>query len=149
LIALTFLLTIEDPERFAHSRDVGPYFGFRPKKRDSGESQPELGISKEGDKMVRWLLVQAAHTNLRRGAPDSDLRRWGMAMLEQKDGEAKKKGQRRGKKKVVVVAMARKLAVLLHRLWVTGEVYDPLYSAKQAARKAKAKAGGKSVKAAA
>jgi transposase len=149
LIALTFLLTIEDPDRFAHSRDVGPYFGFRPKKRDSGESQPELGISKEGDKMVRWLLVQAAHTNLRRGAPDSDVRRWGMAMLEQKDREAKKKGQRRGKKKVVVVAMARKLAVLLHRLWVTGEVYDPLYSAKQAARKAKAKAGGKSVKAAA
>jgi transposase len=96
LIALTFLLTIEDPERFAHSRDVGPYFGFRPKKRDSGESQPELGISKEGDKMVRWLLVQAAHTNLRRGAPDSDVRRWGMAMLEQKDREAKKKGQRRG-----------------------------------------------------
>jgi transposase len=118
LIALTYMLTIEDPQRFTHSRDVGPFLGLQPKQRDSGASQPQLGISKAGDGLLRSLLVQAAHCNLRKGAPDSDLRRWGL--------EKSAKGGKRAKRRALV-AMARKLGVLLHRLWVTGEVYDPLY----------------------
>jgi transposase len=129
LIALTFLLTIEDAGRFEHSRDVGPYLGIRPKQRDSGESQPELGITKAGDKLLRSYLVQAAHCQLRKGAPDSDLRAWGLA----------KAGTGKRAKRRAVVATARKLAVLLHRLWVTGEVYDPEYNRKVRERQ-KAKA---------
>lgn len=120
LIALTFLLTIEDAGRFEHSRDVGPYLGIRPKQRDSGESQPELGITKAGDRLLRSYLVQAAHCHLRKGAPDSDLRAWGLA----------KAGTGKRAKRRAIVATARKLAVLLHRLWVTGEVYDPHYNRK-------------------
>jgi transposase len=135
LIALTFILTIEDPERFEHSRDVGPYLGLTRKQRDSGESRPELGISKAGDQLMRRLLVQGAQCILRQGAPDSDLKAWGMARLPnggKKDG--KKDGRKASKatKKKAVVAIARKLAVLLHRLWVTGEVYDPQYNRKAA-----------------
>jgi transposase len=129
LIGLTFVLTIEDAERFGHSRDVGAFLGLQPKQRESGQSQPELGISKTGDRLLRSLLVQGAHCILRRGAPDSDLRAWGLAKLQSGGKNAKRR---------TIVAMARKLAVLLHRLWVTGEVYDPLYNRK-AARAAKAK----------
>jgi transposase len=130
LIGLTYMLTIEDAQRFQHSRDVGPFLGIQPKQRDSGESQPELGISKTGDRLLRSYLVQAAHCNLRKGAPDSDLREWGL----RKAGAGGKRAKRRA-----LVAMARKLAVLLHRLWVTGEVYDPLYNRKAVeARQAKA-----------
>jgi transposase len=119
LIALTFLLTIEDPERFAHSRDVGPFLGLQPKQRESGDSQPQLGISKCGDRLMRTLLVQAAHCILRKGAPGSDLRSWGLSKTEKGGKNAKRRA---------LVGVARKLAVLLHRLWVTGEVYDPLYN---------------------
>ena len=137
LVALTYILTLEDAERFEHSRDVGPYLGLTRKLRDSGESQPELGISKAGDQLLRRLLVQAAHCILRDGAPDSDLRTWGLTKVEAGAG---KKGSKRRKKKAAV-AVARKLAVLLHRLWVTGEVYDPQYNRKAAeAAKGKGKA---------
>jgi transposase len=137
LVALTYILTIEDADRFEHSREVGPYLGLTRKLRDSGESQPELGISKAGDVLLRRLLVQAAHCILRDGAPDSDLRVWGLTKVEAGAG---KKGSKRRKKKAAV-AVARKLAVLLHRLWVTGEVYDPQYNRKAAeAAKGKAKA---------
>ncbi len=121
LIGLTFILTIEDAGRFAHSRDVGCYLGLQPRQRESGESQPELGISKAGDRLLRSYLVQASHCILRKGSPESDLRIWGLA----KAGSGGKKAKRRA-----IVAVARKLAVLLHRLWVTGEVYDPLYNRK-------------------
>jgi transposase len=126
LIALTFILTLEDAERFEHSRDVGPYLGLTRKLRDSGDSQPELGISKAGDELLRRLLVQAAHCILRQGAPDSDLRAWGLTKVQ---AGASKKGSKKRKKKAAV-AVARKLAVLLHKLWATGEVYDPLYNRK-------------------
>ena len=126
LIALTFILTLEDAERFARSREVGPYLGLTRKLRDSGESQPELGISKAGDMLMRRLLVQAAHCILRDGAPESDLKLWGMTKVQAGAG---KKGSKRRKKKAAV-AVARKLAVLLHKLWVTGEVYDPQYNRK-------------------
>jgi transposase len=123
LIALTYVLTLEDGERFTHSRDVGPYLGLTRQKRDSGEREPELGISKAGDGLLRSLLVQGAHCILRKGAPESDLREWGL-------GKAGKGGKRA--KKRAVVAVARKLAVLLHHLWVTGEVYDPHHNRKAA-----------------
>jgi transposase len=133
LIALTFILTLDDATRFAHSRDVGPYLGLTPRKHDSGESQPELGISKAGDGLLRSLLVQGAHCMLRKGAPESDLRAWGLEKIGN--------GGKRAKKRAIV-GVARKLAVLLHRLWVTGEVYDPQYNRK-AAEAAAAKAKGK------
>jgi transposase len=129
LIALTYILTIEDAERFAHSREVGPYLGLTRQLKDSGESQPELGISKAGDQLLRRLLVQGAHCILRQGAPECDLKAWGMGMLQTSGKKVSKK-----RKKKAVVAVARKLAVLLHRLWVTGEVYDPHYNRKAAAK---------------
>jgi transposase len=136
LIALTYILTIEDAQRFEHSRDVGPYLGLTRKQRDSGDSEPELGITKAGDQLLRRLLVQGAHCILRQGAPDSDLKAWGMARQQNggKDGGKNGKNQKGSKnaKKKTIVAIARKLAVLLHRLWVTGEVYDPQYNRKAA-----------------
>jgi transposase len=135
LIGLAFVLTLEEADRFEHSRDVGPYLGLTPKQRESGESQPELGISKAGDGLLRSLLVQGAHCLLRKGAPDSDLRKWGMGKMG--------KGGKRAKKRAIV-AVARKLAVLLHHLWSTGEVYDPHYNRKAAeAAAAKGKGRGK------
>jgi transposase len=130
LIALTYILTIEDAQRFGHSRDVGPFLGLQPKQRDSGNSQPQLGISKTGDRLLRSLLVQGAHCILRKTAPDSDLRAWGLRKIASGGKNAKRR---------TVVAVARKLAVLLHTLWANGEVYDPLYNRKAVAVQAKAK----------
>ena len=117
LIALTYILTVEDPHRFRRSRDVGCYVGLRPKRRQSGQSRPELGISKEGDSYLRKLLVQGAHHVLGPFGADSDLRRWGLKLAARGGKNAKKRA---------VVAVARKLAVLLHKLWVSGETYEPL-----------------------
>jgi transposase len=117
LIALTFILTVEDRERFRKSRDVGCYVGLRPKRSESGESQPQLRITKEGDVYLRTLLVQGAHSILGWRGPDTDLRRWGLKLASRGGKNQKKRA---------IVAVARKLAVLLHRLWVTAEVYEPL-----------------------
>lgn len=117
LIALTFVLTLEDANRFARSREVGCYVGLRPRRKDSGERRPQLGITKEGDRYLRKMLVQGAHYILGWRGPDTDLRRWGLKLAERGGPNAKKKA---------IVGVARKLAVLLHRLWVTGEVYEPL-----------------------
>jgi transposase len=117
LISLAFVLTIDDPHRFAKSRDVGCFIGLRPKRSQSGASNPQLGISKEGDRYLRSLLVQGAQYILGWRGPDTDLRRWGLRLAERGGKSAKKRA---------IVAVARKLAVLLHRLWVTGEVYEPL-----------------------
>jgi transposase len=117
LIALTFVLTLDDPHRFRRSRDVGCFLGLRPGRRNSGMSEPQLHISKEGDRYLRTLLVQAAHYILGPFGEDSDLRRWGLKLAERGGKNAKKRA---------VVAVARKLAVLLHKLWVSGEVYEPL-----------------------
>jgi transposase len=130
LIALTFVLTVEDRERFQKSREVGCYVGLRPKQSESGESQPQLRITKEGDRYLRKLLVQGAHCILSRRSPDTDLKRWGLKLAERGGKNAKKRA---------IVAVARKLAVLLHRLWVTGEVYQPLGYA-QARRRVKRQA---------
>jgi len=117
ITALAYVLTLENPEHFAKSRDVGPYLGLVPKQEDSGESQPQLGISKAGDTMVRKLLVGSAQYILGPFGPDSELRRYGLRLCERGGKNAKKRA---------AVAVARKLAVLLHRLWVSGEVYEPL-----------------------
>ncbi len=117
ITALAYLLTLENPNRFAKSRDVGPYLGLVPKLEDSGDSQPQLGISKAGDRMMRKLLVGSAHYILGPFGPDTNLRRYGLRICERGGKNAKKRA---------AVAVARKLAVLLHRLWVTGEVYEPL-----------------------
>ena len=117
LIAITYLLTLEDAHRFNKSRDVGCYLGLQPGRRNSGQSEPQLHISKEGDPYLRTLLVQGAHHILGPFGADSDLRRWGLKLAE--------RGGKNGKKRAVI-ATARKLAVLLHRLWVSGEAYEPL-----------------------
>jgi transposase len=119
LISLTFLLTLEDPHRFGKSRDVGGYLGLQPGRRNSGQSEPQMHISKEGDPYLRTLLVQGAQHILGPFGVDCDLRRWGLKLAE--------RGGRSGKKRAIV-ATARKLAVLLHHLWVSGEVYDPLHN---------------------
>ena len=117
LIALTFVLTVEDPQRFAKSRDVGCYVGLRPKRSQSGERDPQLRITKEGDVYLRTMLVQGAHRILSRQGPQTDLKRWGMKLAERGGKNAKKRA---------IVAVARKLGILLHRLWATGEVYEPV-----------------------
>jgi len=139
LTALTFLLTLDNLSRFGKSRDVGPYLGLAPGQSQSGDSDPQQRITKEGDRMVRWMLVQCAHTMLRHGAPDSDLRRWGLLKLEQaKLKQVIQKPAKTPGKKKVLVAVARRLGVLMHHLLSTGEVYDPLYGAKQEAAQAAA-----------
>src|SRR5205809_425056 len=129
LIALTFLLTLEDPHRFRKSRDVGGYLGLQPGRRKSGQSEPQMHISKEGDPYLRTLLVQGAQHILGPFGADCDLRRWGLKLAE--------RGGRNGKKRAII-ATARKLAVLLHHLWVSGEVYEPLHNSHPAAMPAAA-----------
>jgi transposase len=122
-IALTYVLTIEDPHRFLKSREVGCFLGLRPGRRNSGESEPQKKISKQGDRYLRTMMVQGAHYILGPFGEDSDLRRWGRKLAEREGKNAKKRA---------VVAVARKLAVLLHRLWVSGEVYEPLRNSQRA-----------------
>jgi transposase len=120
LTALTFVLTIEDPYRFEKSRSVGAYLGLVPARDQSGDSDPQKRISKEGDEMLRKLLVSCAHYIIGPFGGDSDLRRHGEKIAS--------RGAKNSKKRAVV-AVARKLAVLLHSLWVSGEVYEPLRNA--------------------
>jgi transposase len=123
LIATAYVLTIEDPHRFRKSRDAGCFVGLQPGRRNSGNSEPQMRISKEGDEYLRTLLVQGAHYILGPFGKDSDLRRWGQKLSARGGKNAKKRA---------VVAVARKLAVLLHRLWVSGEVYEPLRNSQKA-----------------
>jgi transposase len=116
LTALTFVLTLEDPYRFEKSRSVGAYLGLVPATDRSGDSDPQKRISKEGDEMLRKLLVSSAHYVLGPFGSDSDLRRHGEKIASRGGKNAKKRA----------VAVARKLAVLLHRLWITAEMYEPL-----------------------
>jgi transposase len=123
LRALTFVLTLEDPYRFERSRSVGAYLGLVPATERSGERDPQRGISKEGDQMLRKLLVGSAHYILGPFGSDSDLRRHGQKIAS--------RGAKNSKKRAAV-GVARKLCVLLHRLWVvSGEVYEPLYNANR------------------
>jgi transposase len=117
LRALTFVLTLENPYRFKRSRSVGAYLGLVPATDRSGDSDPQKRISKEGDEMLRRLLVGSSHYILDPFGSDSDLRRHGEKIASRGGKNAKK-----------WAAVARKLSVLLHRLWISGEVYDPLHN---------------------
>ena len=121
LTSLVFVLTLGDPLRFANSRAVGAYLGLVPGSRSSGQSTPQMRITKQGDRLARRLLVQASQYVLGRFGPDTDLRRFGLRLAE--------RGGKNGKKRAVV-AVARKLAVILHRLWVGETDYEPLRKAK-------------------
>jgi transposase len=124
LTALTYVLLVENPARFPRSRTVGAYFGLVPQLDASSDSQPQLRISKAGDELGRRLLVSAAQYIMGPFGPPCDLRR---------HGEAIARGGGKNAKKRAVVAVARKLAVLLHRLWVSGATYDPNYQQHHAA----------------
>ncbi len=121
IVALYFALVLCDPKRFPRSRCVGPFLGMVPRRSSSGSIDPQLGITKAGDRELRRLLVLAANYVLGRG-PDCDLKRWGAQIAARGGKNAKKRAK---------VAVARKLAVLMHHLWVTGEEYDPFYQAKR------------------
>jgi len=114
--ALSFVLTVEEPRRFRSSRSLGAYLGLQPRRSQSGDRDPELRITKAGDDDLRRLLIGSAHYILGPFGPDTDLRRWGQALAA--------RGRKNAKKRALV-AVARKLAVLLHRLWVTAAVYEP------------------------
>ena len=115
--SLAFVLTLADPYRFEHSRDVGPYLGLVPRQDESGDSKPQLRITKAGDCYLRRLLVTSAQYVMGPFGPDCDLRRKGLELCARGGKNARKRA---------VVAIARRLAVLLHKLWVNGEVYEPV-----------------------
>lgn len=122
LTALVFLLTLEDKTRFQKSRTVGAYIGVTPRRDQSGKVDKQLGITKAGDSFLRRLAVQSANYILGPFGEDSDLRRWGKRLASRGGKNAKRRA---------TVAVARKLLVLMHRLWVTGEVYQPLGYSQQ------------------
>ena len=116
--SLTFVLTLAEADRFAHSRDVGAYLGLVPRQYDSGDQHSQLQITKAGNSLLRRLLVHSAHYILGPFGKDCRLRRFGLRLAERGGKNAKKRA---------VVAVARKLATLLHQLWSTGAIYDPFY----------------------
>jgi transposase len=119
LIALAFVLILEDPMRFANCRAAGAYADLVPGQDQSGGSAPQRRISKYGNELLRRLLVGYAHYVLGPFGQDSDFRRHGEKVAQRGGKNARKR---------VKVPVARKLAVLLHRLWISGEVYDTLYT---------------------
>jgi transposase len=119
LTALTFVLTLGSKERFEQSRDVGCYLGLRPRRSQSGDRDPQLGITKAGNVYLRSLLIECAGHILRPQGKDSSLRQWGLHLASRGGKQARNKA---------VVAVARKLAVLLHRIWITQEPYVPFYA---------------------
>lgn len=121
ITSLAFVLTLDDPARFRRSRMVGAYLGLCPRSSQSGDSDPQLRITKAGNSFLRRLLVGSAHYILGPFAPDSTLRRFGMEIMARGGGNARKRA---------IVAVARKLAVLLHRLWLSADRYDPLRDAR-------------------
>ena len=116
ITSLCFVLTIEDPTRFPNSRAVGAYLGMCPRRRDSGARSPQLRITKGGDSMLRHLLVGSAHYILGPFGPDCDLRTWGLKLAQRAGKNAKKRA---------VVAVARRLACLLHSMWINNTEYEP------------------------
>jgi len=108
VVALTFRATVDQPQRFAHSKMVGAHFGLVPRRFQSGETDYDGRISKCGDAMMRTALYEAAQVLLTRTQKWSWLKAWGMQLA-----------RRRGDKKAIV-ALARRLAVILHRMWTDG-----------------------------
>ena len=124
LTSLAFVLTLGSPQRFRRSRQVGAYLGLRPRLCQSGDANPQLPITKAGDAFLRRLLVSSAQYILGPFGPDCALRRIGLGLMGTGGAGAKKRA---------VVAVARRLAVLLHSLWKTAELYDPMRHAPAAA----------------
>ena len=124
VISVAFVLSMEDPKRFSSSRKVGSWVGLCPRSHASGDSNPQLRISKAGDPRLRRLLLQGAQRLLGPFGADCDLRRYGLHLVARGGKAAKKRA---------ATAVARKLAVLLHHLWVTGANYEPLRSANRLA----------------
>lgn len=116
--ALSYVLTIGEPRNFSKSRQVGPFLGLTPRRDQSGEIDKQLHITKAGNIYLRKLLVSSAQYILGPFGPDSNLRRHGLSIASRGGKNAKKRA---------VVAVARKLSVLLHRLWQSGQVYEPFY----------------------
>ncbi len=116
LTALAFVLTLEEASRFEDSRMVGPYLGLVPRRDQSGQVDKQLPITKAGNTYLRNLLVSGAHYILGPFGPSCNLRRHGEALMKRGGKNAKKRA---------VVAVARKLAVLLHALWKSGAMYEP------------------------
>jgi len=122
LTALAFMLVVEDPARFAKSRQVGPYLGLTPARDQSGDVDKQMRITKAGDGYVRALLVQCAHHVLSSRSKPCELKTWGLKLAERGGKAAKKRA---------VIAVARRLAVQMHRLWIGGEPYDAFYATKR------------------
>jgi transposase len=123
IVSVSFVLTLDDVRRFKNGREVGAYLGLVPRQKSSGESNPQMHITKAGDHEMRRLLVLAANYILGRNGPDCDLRRFGDRIAGNGGNKIAKKRAR--------VAVARKLALLMHHLWRTGETYDPFHVAKK------------------
>ena len=118
LTALAFVLTLEDPDRFEKSRQIGSYLGLTPRRDQSGETDKQLRITKAGSPFLRKLLINSAQFILGPFGEDCNLQRFGLRLASRGGKNARRKA---------VVAVGRKLAVLLHRLWKFGEIYEPLY----------------------
>jgi transposase len=116
LTSLAFVLTVADPTRFRRSREVGPYLGLVPKQDQSGSLDKQLHITKAGDSYLRRLLAGSAQYILGPFGPTCGLRSFGQRLAARGGKNAKRRA---------VVAVARKLAVLLHKLWVSEAAYDP------------------------
>lgn len=117
--ALAYVLTLEEPKRFAKSRMVGSYLGLTPRRDQSGDTDKQLRITKAGNVYLRKLLVGCAHYIIGPFGPDSNLRRHGLTIAARGGKNARKRA---------AVAVARKLSVLLHRLWTDGQDYVPLHA---------------------
>ncbi len=116
--ALAFVLTIDDPRRFRKSRQVGAFLGLTPRRDQSGKCDKQLRISKAGNTYLRSLLVGCGQYIIGPFGPESDLRKYGVSIVVRGGKNAKKRA---------AVAVARKLTVLLHRLWVSNQSYNPFY----------------------
>jgi transposase len=114
IVAAAYVLTLDRPDA-ASNRSAGAFLGLRPAQSQSGGADPQRRISKTGDRCLRSLLVQSAQYILGRFGPDSELRRWGLKLAAT--------GGKRGKKRAVV-AVARKLAVILHSMWRNGQRFQ-------------------------
>jgi transposase len=127
IIGAAFVLTLDRVENLESSRDAGAVVGLKPGKHQSGNSDPQCGISKTGNQYLRRLLVQGGQRILGRNGPDSALRRWGLGLAAS--------GGKRGKKRAVV-AVARKLAVILHSMWKHKAKFEPFHANTKTAKAA-------------
>jgi transposase len=125
--ALAFVLTLEESSRFEKSRAVGPFLGLVPKRDQSSQSDKQLRITKAGNTYLRRLVVGCAQYILGPFGPDCDLKRFGLKLAARGGKNAKRRA---------VIAVARKLAVMMHRLWDSAEPYDPFYQRHRMQRKA-------------